>query len=78
MSEEKTNTKKPLSSDELKALKKKQISFMKDQLEYLRVESEFTELNANIASNRMREQMAKIKMAEMKAPQQKEPSKPSK
>ncbi len=74
-----TKNQQKVSTSELEALKKKQLDFMKEQLPYLKVEEEFTKLQADIASNRMREKMAKIKSAEMSAPQPKEePQKPKK
>ena len=57
-----------LTIDEIKALKKERIDFMKNQLEDLRTQDEYSRLKANIAENTLREEMSKMKHASLKMP----------
>tara|TARA_R110002126_G_scaffold249300_2_gene392203 strand:- start:199 stop:441 length:243 start_codon:yes stop_codon:yes gene_type:complete len=60
-----------LSSEELKKLKEDRVNFMKEQLESLKVQDEFSCLKANIAENSLREYMSKIKLINLKMPPEK-------
>ena len=71
MSEQKTNIEN-LSMEELVQLRKNRIKHMRDQLEYLKVEEEYSNLKASVAENRLREHVAKVKFAQMHAPQKKQ------
>lgn len=75
MSTNETNPSK-MSDEQLEDLKKNQVAFMNEQLEYLEVEEKFTRLQANIAENRLRSYMAKTKLATMKAPPPKDSEQP--
>tara|TARA_R110000772_G_scaffold265784_1_gene387508 strand:+ start:2877 stop:3122 length:246 start_codon:yes stop_codon:yes gene_type:complete len=57
-----------LSTEELKALKKKRVDFMKDALEDLRVQDEYTLLKANISENSLRDYMSQMKLVNLKMP----------
>jgi len=61
-----------LSTDEIKALKKKRVSFMSESLKDLRIQDEYSRLKANISENTLRDTMAKMKLATLKAPAPKE------
>lgn len=63
---------KNLSVDQIRALKKERVDFMKNQLEDLRVQDEYTRLKANIAENTLREEMSRMKHASLKMPSEPE------
>lgn len=60
-----------MSVEELQDLKKNQMAYMTEQLDYLETEDKYTNLKANIAENRLREHTAKIRLAQLLAPQEK-------
>lgn len=60
-----------LTTEQIKELKKERVNFMKDQLESLRVQDEFSLLKANIAENSLREYMSKVKLINLKMPPEK-------
>ena len=60
-----------MSLEELQDLKKNQMAYMNEQLDYLEVEDKYTNLKANIAENRLREHTAKVRLASMLAPPEK-------
>ena len=57
-----------LSTDELKALKKQRVDFMRDALEDLRIQDEYTRLKANISENSLRDYMSKVKLINLNQP----------
>jgi len=57
-----------LSDERLKELIDNRKKFMKDQLPALRMEDEYSRLTANIAENKLRGLMSKLKYASLKAP----------
>lgn len=61
-----------MSVEDLEKLKVEQINFMHEQLDYLTVEESYTDLKAKIAENRLREYIAKVKLATASAPPPKE------
>lgn len=71
MSEQKTNIEN-LSMEELRQLRKNRIKHMRDQLEYLKTEKEYSDLKASVAENRLREHVAKVKFAQMHSPPKEE------
>jgi hypothetical protein len=54
-----------LSDAEIEQLMKTRVKFIKDQLPALRLEDEFHRLTANIAENKLRERMSKMKFASL-------------
>lgn len=64
-----------MSTKDLEKEREKQTTFMKEQLEHLKVQEEFTALRAGIAENILREYMAKVKHASLKAPPEDESNK---
>jgi hypothetical protein len=62
-----------MSMEELEKIKAKQLDFMNDQLKYLVVEESYMDAKANIAESRLREYIAKIKLATAMAPPPKQP-----
>jgi hypothetical protein len=66
----------PLSDAEIEELKAKRISFMKDQMEALHVEVEYTKARADIAENQYREMVVKRKYAELIQPAPKQEGNP--
>ena len=63
-----------LSKEELMALRRNRIDFMKEQLKDLKIQSEYSNLKANIAENTLRERMAQMKYASLLAPPEKKPA----
>lgn len=57
-----------LSIEEIKELKDSRVNFMKNSLEDLRVQDEYTRLKANISENTLRDTMSKMKLATLKMP----------
>jgi len=58
---------KDLSKEDLLKLKDDRVNHMKENLESLRVQDEYSNLKANIAENTLREHMSKVKLATMMA-----------
>lgn len=77
MTKEKTNL-EDMTIEELEKIKEDQMAFMQKQLKYLTVEESYTEVKAKIAENRLREYIAKVKLAAAMAPPPKEQSDESK
>lgn len=77
MAKEKTNL-EDMTIEELEEIKKDQMDFMQKQLKYLAVEESYTDVKAKIAENRLREYIAKAKLAVAMAPSPKEQSDESK
>ena len=61
-----------LTIEEIKKLKEERVKFMKDSLEDLRVQDEYTRLKANISENNLRDHMSKVKLIQMQMPPEKE------
>lgn len=77
MAKEKTNL-EDMTIEELEEIKRDQVLFMQKQLKYLTVEEKYTDAKAKIAENRLREYIAKAKLAAAMAPPPKEQSDESK
>jgi hypothetical protein len=73
MAKEKTNL-EGMTIEQLEEIKKEQMDFMQKQLKYLTVEENYTKVKAEIAENRLREYVAKVKLATAMAPPPKEQS----
>ena len=56
------------TKEELEEMRKNRISFMKEQIESLEVESNYSKLRADISENTYREHLYKVKLAQLKAP----------
>ena len=81
MSEKKTNLSEMsqeeivnLSPEKLKEIRDEQQKMMEEQMPYLETQAKFTRLKAEIAQNRLTEDAAKMKHAQLKAPAQKQPA----
>lgn len=64
-----------LTTEEIKKLKEERVNFMKESLEGLRVQDEYTRLKANISENALRDHMSKVKLIQMQMPPEKESEK---
>jgi len=69
-----TNT-KDLSTEDLLKMKKVRVKHMTDNMEALEIQDKFSNLKANIAENTLREQMSKMKLAQLMAKPESEPEK---
>jgi hypothetical protein len=58
-----------LTSEQLQELRDVQTAFMTEQLEFLKLQEEYTNLKAQIAENVFTEHINKIKLAQLKNPQ---------
>jgi len=69
MSDSKPTTGSPkkqqLSTEDLEAMKVKRVAFMKAQMESLQLEADYTRLCAEISENVYKDQVYKVKHAEM-------------
>ena len=61
-----------LTIEEITKLKEERVKFMKESLENLRVQDEYTRLKANISENSLRDHMSKVKLIQMQMPPEKE------
>jgi|TARA_R110000868_G_scaffold5681_6_gene33640 hypothetical protein len=68
---EKETTPENLSAEQLIELRDEQTKFMTDQLEHLEIQSKYTRLKSEIATNRLTEHMSKLKFAQLLAPSEK-------
>lgn len=75
-----TNSLDEKSKDELKKMRDENTAFLKDQIEHLEVQAQYSKLKADIAENTYRERVYKVKFAEMEMAkkEQKEPPKKDK
>lgn len=75
-----TNSLDEKSKDELKKMRDENTAFLKDQIEHLEVQAQYSKLKADIAENTYRERVYKVKFAEMEMAKkdQKEPPKKDK
>lgn len=59
-----------LTQNQINELREKQLVFMKDQIEYLNIQSQYTKLKAEISENVFNEFLYKVKVAQLKFPAQ--------
>lgn len=64
-----------LTLDEILELKAKQITFMKEQMEVLEIQENYSRMKCLIAQHTFEETLAKVKLAQLRNPQQTDMSK---
>ena len=75
--EKPTNLLDEKSKEKLKKMRDENTAFLKDQIEHLEIQAQYSKLKADIAENTYRERVYKVKFAEMEMAKkdQKEPLK---
>ena len=78
--EKPTNLLDEKSKEKLKKMRDENTAFLKDQIEHLKIQAQYSKLKADIAENTYKERVYKVKFAEMEMAKkdQKEPPKKDK
>lgn len=73
-----TNLLDEKSKEELKKMRDENTAFLKDQIEHLEVQAQYSKLKADIAENTYRERVYKVKFAEMEMAEKDQKESPKK